>query len=375
MTAEGRRQSLTNAPLIFGEWPSVIPEVKAKRTKRRFELPIASALTSTNLAKSARLSRSKGRMQVLLKTNQVGRHFFPTSVKTVALDEEKIRGRRLDEKRLSGFRPNHLAMRPLPKQLPEELYVARGWMRPEGQQDDLGEPGTIFAPDTRYVFSDTSFPWCTCGRVEKAGGWGSGVMIGPRHMITASHIINWGPNNTAGWLKFTPLQFDTSEPFGFAYATRIYLWQQVNSSDGISSNEAAFDYVVCVLDRRLGDITGWMGSREYLSDWNGGSYWAHVGYPGDMGGGVRPSFHGDGIMDSTISESTSGRNSFRIMHQNDYWGGQSGGPAFGWWDNEEWPRVVAIYSAINWGMTGGPNANGGGNPLPELINYARGVEP
>lgn len=190
MTAEGRGQSLTNAPLIFGEWPSVIPEVKAKRTKRRFELPIASALTSTNLAKSARLSRSKGRMQVLLKTNQVGRHFFPPSVKTVALDEEEIRGRRLDEKRLSGFRPDHLAMRPLPKRLPEELHVARGWMRPEGQEDDLGEPGTIFAPDTRYVFSDTSFPWCSCGRVEKAGGWGSGVMIGPRHMMTASHVIN-----------------------------------------------------------------------------------------------------------------------------------------------------------------------------------------
>ena len=77
--------------------------------------------------------------------------------------------------------------------------------------------------------------------------------------MTASHVINWGPNNTAGWVKFTPLQFDTSEPFGIAWATRIYWWQQVNGGDGISSNEAAFDYVVCVLDRRLGDVTGWMG--------------------------------------------------------------------------------------------------------------------
>jgi hypothetical protein len=32
---------------------------------------------------------------------------------------------------------------------------------------------------------------------------------------------------------------------------------------------------------------------------------------------------------------------------------------------------VAIYSAINWRITGAPNANGGGNPIPELINYAR----
>ena len=63
------------------------------------------------------------------------------------------------------------------------------------------------------------------------------------------------------------------------------------------------------------------------------------------------------------------------MHRNDYWPGQSGGPAFGWWDGEPWPRVVGIYSAVNGGGPGGPNANGGGNPLPDLINHARGVAP
>jgi len=94
-----------------------------------------------------------------------------------------------------------------------------------------------------------------------------------------------------------------------------------------------------------------------------------------MGSGTRPIFHGNGVIDSTISESTSGRTAFRMMHQNDYWFGQSGGPAFGWWDGEPWPRVVGIYSAVNWGGTGGPNANGGGNPLPGLINYTRTVEP
>jgi V8-like Glu-specific endopeptidase len=362
-------------PISFDKWPDVIHAVKARRTKAKFDLLVASPVTAPRLAKGVRLSRGKGRVDILARTDRVGQHFFPPSVRTTGLDEKKLLKRKIDVEGLAGFRPDHLALRPLPERLSPKLEVARGWRREPGREDDLGEPGTIFAPDTRYVFSDTSFPWCTCGRVQTASGWGSGVMIGPRHMMTASHVINWGPNNTAGWVKFTPLQFDTSEPFGFAYATRIYWWQQVNPSDGVNSNEAAFDYVVCVLDRRLGDITGWMGSRGYSSDWNGGAYWAHIGYPGDMGSGVRPSFHGNGVMDSTIAESTSGRTSFRIMHQNDYWNGQSGGPAFGWWGNEPWPRVVGIYSAINWGMTGGPNANGGGNPLPELINYARTVEP
>jgi V8-like Glu-specific endopeptidase len=306
----------------------------------------------------------------------IGEHFFPLAVRTVRLDARALRRTQLKSKYLQGFRPEHLALEPLPRRLTKGLAMVQTWRRQRDGEDDRGEPGTIFAPDTRYVFSDTAFPWCTCGRVQTASGSGSGVMIGPRHMMTASHVINWGPNNTAGWVKFTPLQYDTSEPFGFAYATRIYWWQQVNGGDGISSNEAAFDYVVCVLDRRLGETsTGWMGSRGYSSSWNGGAYWAHIGYPSDLGGSVRPTFHGNGVIDSTVNETTSGRTSFRMMHRNDYWFGQSGGPAFGWWDNEPWPRVVGIYSAVNWGSVGGPNANGGGNPLPELINYARTVEP
>src|SRR5437667_300728 len=135
-----------------------------------------------------------------------------------------------------------------------------------------GETTSVFSPDERYTFSDTSFPWCTCGLVETGGGNGSGVMIGPRHLMTASHVINWGAGNTAGWLKFTPLYFDGSAPFGFAYGTRVY-WYLKADSDGdgiIGSTETAFDYVVVVLDSRLGDITGWMGSRGYDTDWNDG---------------------------------------------------------------------------------------------------------
>jgi V8-like Glu-specific endopeptidase len=365
----------SGAPLRFRNWIKSIRPARAKRLKGKLDLLIERYVTDPGLVKAVRLERGKGRVDVLAATKQVGRHVFPPAIKTVRIDAKRLGRGELKAENLAGYRPEHLALRPVPERLHKRLQVARPWRRKADRKDNLGEPGTIFAPDTRYVFSDTSFPWCTCGRVQTPSGSGSGVMIGPRHLMTASHVINWGPNNTAGWVKFTPLQFDTSEPFGIAWATRIYWWQQVNGGDGVSSNEAAFDYVVCVLDRRLGDATGWMGSRGYSSDWNGGAYWAHIGYPGDLGGGTRPTFHGSGVIDSTISESTGGRSSFRMMHQNDYWFGQSGGPAFGWWDSEPWPRVVGIYSAVNWGGTGGPNANGGGNPLSELINHARTVEP
>ena len=76
-----------------------------------------------------------------------------------------------------------------------------------------------------------------------------------------------------------------------------------------------------------------------------------------------------------MSESSGGRNSFRVMHRNDLTPGQSGGPYFGWWTGESFPRVIAIQSAENWGFAGGPNAAGGGNPVPDLINHAKAVEP
>lgn len=304
-----------------------------------------------------------------------GQHSFPPSIPTIRVDRRAMKGRTLDPVNVSGHVPKHLAVHPIPEKLPRELRVKPPWRRTGKARDQRGEPGTIFPPDTRYAFSDTSYPWSTCGRVSTAAGSGAGVMIGPRHLMTANHAVNWGPNNTAGWLKFTPLRFDTSEPFGSAWAQTIYWWRQVDGSDGLDSNEVAFDYVVCVLDRRLGDTTGWMGSKTYSPGWNTGAYWAHVGYPGDLGGGVRPVFHGDGAIDSTVGESAAGRASYRMMHRNDYSPGQSGGPCFGWWAGDGWPSVVGIYSMINWGGAGGDNGNGGGRALPELINYCRTVAP
>ncbi len=364
-----------DAPLTARQWTRAIREVKKASAKEVPDLLLDSYLADPSLAANVHLERRDGRVDVLMPGAAVGQHHFPPAVETVRLTARTALPFEAGVHALAGYRPEHLALRAKPQRLAKSLEVARPWRRTRTRRDDVGEPGTIFAPDTRFVFSDTSFPWCTCGRVQTASGSGSGVMIGPRHMMTASHVINWGPNNTAGWVRFTPLQFDTSAPFGVAWVTRIYWWQQVNGGDGVSSNEAAFDYVVCVLDRRLGETTGWMGSRGYSSSWNGGAYWAHVGYPGDLGSSTRPTFHGDGVIDSTVSESSGGRTSLRMMHRNDYWFGQSGGPAFGWWANEPWPRVVGIYSAVNWGGPGGDNANGGGNPLPELINHARTVEP
>jgi V8-like Glu-specific endopeptidase len=359
-------------PILFKSLSNLVAVKRGKKPKSRFKLRIGSIDQSKNSEVRLRnyLLRTRGRkIDVFYSSNKVGQHSFPPPMKTVPLVRVNSKGR--IKKESSGSYPEHLARRPIPTQLPKELQLPkRLWQRKKGAKDELGEPTTVFAPDTRFTFSDTSFPWSTCGRVDTAAGWGSGVLVGPRHVMTASHVVNWGANNTAGWLKFTPSYFDGSAPYGFAYATQTYFWDRANGSDGIDSLETAFDYVVSVLDNRLGDITGWMGSRGYSSSWNGSAFWSHVGYPGDLAGGQRPAFFGSGVMDDTFSQSLSGRSSYGIRHRNDIWPGQSGGPFFAWWDNEPWPRVVSTQSAQNWGSAGGPNTCGGGDPLPELISYA-----
>lgn len=359
-------------PLLVREWSRYLKPEKAKRAARGVDLVLASIELSPALARSLEIRRTKGRADVVGRTATIGSRVFPPPVKAVSLARTKPKP--FDEP--EGLRPSHLDFRAIPEDLPKALRQPNRIRRYDlKSRKNMGLPTNVFSPDDRYTFSDTAFPWSTCGRVDTAAGWGSGVMIGPRHVLTASHVVNWGPNNTAGWLKFTPLLFDTSEPFGHAFANTIYSWNKADPSDGIQALECAFDYVVCLLDSRLGDITGWMGSRGYSTAWDGGSYWGHVGYPGDLAGGVRPAFVGYQAMDSTFAQSLGGRDSFGIRHRIDVIPGQSGGPYFGWWASEPWPRAISTQSAQQWGGATGPNTSGGGDPLPELVNYARTVAP
>jgi V8-like Glu-specific endopeptidase len=359
-------------PLLVKEWSKQLKSQKAKRATKSFDVVLASLDVPPELARSVRVRRGKRRIELVGRVSAIGSRFFPPAVKAVNL----ARVRSVEFEEPSGMRPSHLDFRAIPQQLPRELRqpnrVRRFDLR---SRKDMGLPSNIFAPDDRYTFSDTAFPWSTCGRVDTAAGWGSGVMIGPRHLMTASHVVNWGPSNTAGWLRFTPLLFDKSEPFGHAFATMIYSWNKADGSDGINADECAFDFVVCVLDSRMGELTGWMGSRGFSTSWEGGNYWGHIGYPGDLAGGVRPAFVGYQALDSDFKRTIGGRDSYGIKHRIDVIPGQSGGPYFGWWAGEPWPRVVSTQSAVQWGGPTGPNTCGGGNPLPEVINYARTVAP
>ncbi len=347
-------QEKSAPPLLVEEWIKSVRLRRPRRPKKALSLRVATLTLPREYRGNVRrtVNKDTGEIEIVVRASAVGKHAFPPDIKSVSLARRKIGVTRNDD--THGLLPDHLALTPFPAELDRKLVVRRRFGPPseEASGKDVGQPTSIFAPDDRYSFSDTSFPWSTCGRV-----------------------IVWKPGNSAGWIKFTPLKFDSSEPFGHAYASLIYSWNKADPSDNLDTTESAFDYVVCVLDSYLGNVTGWMGSRGYDTSWDGGNYWSHVGYPQDLSSGTRPAFIGYQSFRDESSASIGGRSSYRIDHEIDVIPGQSGGPYFGWWSGEPWPRVVGIQSAQNWGGPGGDNTCGGGNPLSELISYARNEMP
>jgi V8-like Glu-specific endopeptidase len=372
--AKKRGATRAPAPLTFAQTKRTIKYRKALSGPpvftREARVFTAGERLPTVKAKASHLDRRKAsdrrphgvEISVTLEGTALGVHTFPPAAKARAFPRNRALLKPEEHPELlTGFLPDHLDRRVVPQALPKHFHMGK---RIEAlQKRGLNYATTVFAPDDRYTFNDTSFPWCTVGRVDVAGGWASGTLIGPRHVLTVSHTIAWGPNNTAGWVKFTPSYFDGSEPFGVAWAQWTYYDYKV-SGPTIDNTEEQYDYVVCVLDRRIGDITGWMGSRSYTDGWDGGSYWSHVGYPGDLASGSRPSFQNNIALDGSSSEP----DEHEIMtHKADVWPGQSGGPMFGWWSGEPWPRVVSVQS---WQNTSSNGASGGAN-LVDLIIRAR----
>jgi V8-like Glu-specific endopeptidase len=286
----------------------------------------------------------------------------------------------------SGRQSRHLSVPGLPKAgditAVPDLALPRRRFRADGQSVD---PLFVYPPDGRHVFKDTTYPWRACGRVTTNTGQASGALVGPRHLLTASHVIGWSAND-AGWLLFQPDYYD-GDVFPSSYGETVYSYEQIGTPNG--EYDVAEDYVVCVLKDRLGDQLGWFGAVGYDDDWDGTNYWSHVGYPDDVGGGTRPAWELYFSIANSWSpgffETGSGLDIETFASLNH---GDSGGPIFGWWSNGPYsgdpagPYVVAVVSSQG---TLGPvvtdpssrtaNWLAGGNEMPALVNQARSDYP
>nr|WKN36598.1 hypothetical protein K4G66_30000 [Tunicatimonas sp. TK19036] len=275
--------------------------------------------------------------------------------------------------RIDGNRLPYAPMQFIPQVSQLDMEIAERF-RKRGDGED--RPTNIFGTDDRYIYQDSSFPWRTVGRVWTQNGACAGCTIGPRLVLTASHCINWLSGGGTGWVKFSPAYYNGNGPWGEFYATRVIYWNK--AMGGLTDLETAFDYVVLVMNDYVGNMVGYPGYRSYSSSWNGDAVWQHMGYPGDLTSTQRPAFQGNCSVSSTSSESLSGQSGLVMGHFNDATGGHSGGPIWGWWNGEAWPRVVGVQSAeasVPAFNTSGDNEFGGGAALSALISYARSNYP
>lgn len=309
-----------------------------------------------------RIERGDGRnhWEVLIEVDGVraGGRALPRPLKGTA---SKIEKRQISEEELAKHLTSHIPVHLGFNATPQERIKSLQSIRPALTERRVAT--TVFSPDNRRAFRDTTYPWSTVGLVQTNRGSGSGVMIGPRHLLTVSHVIDWSAPSgfAADWIRFVPSYFDGNAPFGEAYGEHIYWYVQEDGDGFISGNEGNFDYVVVVLDRRLGDSTGWMGARGYNDDWDNLDAWSHMGYPTDLNSGQRPTWQGGFRVDGTDAGAQA------ILHQADVFPGQSGGPVFGFWAGDMGPRAIAVQSWQN----SSTNGASGSMDMRDLVARAR----
>jgi V8-like Glu-specific endopeptidase len=186
---------------------------------------------------------------------------------------------------------------------------------------------------------------------------GCGVLIGPRHVLTASHVIDWRASS-----DFISL-VQGGVTLGTASSTHVLSFVQI---DDVTYNNADDDYAVIVLATRLGDSFGWFGCKQYDSDWdNETASWWNIAYAPDISSST-PVFQTGFFLDEDDFDLGGGR--MLITKTGDFVKGMSGSPVFGFWDGG--PFVVGVTSAGGSGLSNF-NAIAGGANLNRLIAKAR----
>jgi V8-like Glu-specific endopeptidase len=244
-----------------------------------------------------------------------------------------------------------------PEVMPESPAPRVRW----GDQDLIPLSG-IFLPDGRRSYTDTRFPWrCVC-KVASGTKGGSGVLIGARHVLTASHVIDWRARSAS--VSF----IRNGMSFASAAVTDAFYFEEINDVD---YDNADSDYCILALDAHLGDTLGFLGAQTYDSGWDDEvSVWMNIAYAPDIAGGNNPSFQTDFFLDEDEFDLGGGRTLF--TETGDFVPGMSGSPVFASFSGDL--RVVGVASAAGSGIYD-QNFIAGGNDLTKLVHHARATLP
>lgn len=261
--------------------------------------------------------------------------------------------------RTDAYRPQWVGVDYLPKIRPHHFRVPpirRG-------RGIRGRPGDIGLKPLMNESLTFSWPWRTIGKVRtgvasdftNATVTGTGVLVGPNLMLTASHVAAWG----GGWMHFTPgFRDGVGDPrFGSSFVERFRGIRAGGSPTG-------YDYVICKLQTPIGQNTGWMGTRSFGDeDQYYDGTWFLNGFPGDFMNGQRLAVEFPLDIEDIDNDDPG------LELETDFFvtGGWSGGPLWGWITD---PHVIGITSG--WEVDGYDpirSVMAGGRHLVELTQF------
>jgi V8-like Glu-specific endopeptidase len=285
----------------------------------------------------------------------VGREFEPAGPKEIQFMERSQSSAEEERGMLASHRPDWVGASVLPTgvKFPEPPRVQHRGI-------DLN-PMTIWQPDDRKPYNDLRHPWvCVCKITDAAGRKGSGVLVGPRHVLTASHCVEWSDRPE---LIEVHRVGNTSQ--ARAFDTHALAFTRISGDPTFGTVDE--DYAVLITNERLGDRFSFLGVKTYDSAWDGDDVWTTIGYPSDLFGGVQPTFQRRKSMDEDEWDVGTGR---AMTTAADLKKGQSGSPMFGRWKDGRY--VVAVMSSEGTVFASGmENWCSGGSDLTRLVRKAR----
>ena len=193
------------------------------------------------------------------------------------------------------------------------------------------------------------------------------TLVGPRHILTSSHCAIWGnlADNSApiSAMTFQPDFYDR-DVFPSAQVIQ-FLWFNKVRFGAPAPNNVYYggDLLVGVLDRRVGDTNGFLGTVLWNDAWLNQEIWNLIGYPNNMGNGNRPIFRGPCAVTQVFNVPIG--LSMYMEAITSY--GDSGGPVYSYFGTQ--PMIVGVHSS---GSVNPPNIAlvHSGTQLVQLVTTA-----